>query len=347
MAIKCELCGNTEFVKEDGMFVCKGCNTKYSLDEAKKMMSEEDTKPVATGMSQKLENLYQLARRAKEDDNSENAAKYYEMILIENPTDWEASFYSIYYKAMSCKIAQIASAGNSVNNCTKNVLGLINDNISDEQMKKDAVNEMSLRLLIISSMLYNAAVNHYNGIGDSIRGNYTQEYINNCFAAMNILYDFADLVQNQFGETYAKEICVPCWKNAVEQHKPLIKNLADKEGNKNTILKYVDKIQKYDSSYVTPEIDTSAGCYVATAVYGSYDCPEVWTLRRYRDNTLAESIFGRAFIHTYYAISPTLVKWFGETQWFKNLFKGKLDKMVKSLNEQGFENTPYEDKSWE
>ena len=26
------------------------------------------------------------------------------------------------------------------------------------------------------------------------------------------------------------------------------------------------------------------GCYVATCVYGSYDCPEVWVLRRFRDN---------------------------------------------------------------
>ena len=50
------------------------------------------------------------------------------------------------------------------------------------------------------------------------------------------------------------------------------------------------------------------GCYVATAVYGSYDCPEVWVLRRYRDFTLAHSWYGRAFIRAYYAISPKLVK---------------------------------------
>ena len=37
----------------------------------------------------------------------------------------------------------------------------------------------------------------------------------------------------------------------------------------------------------TPPAGNSGGCYVATAVYGSYDCPEVWTLRRYRDYTLA------------------------------------------------------------
>ena len=34
----------------------------------------------------------------------------------------------------------------------------------------------------------------------------------------------------------------------------------------------------------------SGGCYVATCVYGSYDCPQVWTLRRFRDNTLAETM---------------------------------------------------------
>lgn len=91
---------------------------------------------------------------------------------------------------------------------------------------------------------------------------------------------------------------------------------------------------------------SSGGCYVATAVYGSYDCPEVWTLRRFRDNTLAETWYGRAFIHTYYAISPTLVKMFGHTKWFKNMWKGKLDNLVLKLQSEGVESTPYEDKEW-
>ncbi len=88
------------------------------------------------------------------------------------------------------------------------------------------------------------------------------------------------------------------------------------------------------------------GCYVATCVYGSYDCPEVWTLRRYRDNQLAKSWYGRAFIRIYYAISPTLVKWFGKTKWFKKMWKGKLDRMVKKLQDKGVEDTPYKDKNW-
>lgn len=92
--------------------------------------------------------------------------------------------------------------------------------------------------------------------------------------------------------------------------------------------------------------DKTHGCYIATCVYGSYDCPEVWTLRRYRDNTLGSTWYGRAFIRTYYAISPTLVKWFGKTKWFKKIWKGYLDKKVKKLQNKGVEDTPYDDKEW-
>jgi hypothetical protein len=96
-----------------------------------------------------------------------------------------------------------------------------------------------------------------------------------------------------------------------------------------------------------PQVKSSSGCcYVATAVYGSYDCPEVWTLRRFRDNSLAETWYGRAFVKTYYAISPTLVKWFGHTEWFKKMWRGTLDRMVKKLQTKGFESTPYQDKEW-
>lgn len=134
--------------------------------------------------------------------------------------------------------------------------------------------------------------------------------------------------------------------------------------------KYADRVKKnYEKiSQINPDFDapdvpsvgyipfvdintptttkSSGGCYVATAVYGSYDCPQVWTLRRFRDNTLASTWYGRAFIRTYYAISPTLVKWFGHTAWFKNMWRGKLDKMVNSLQKQGVESTPYQDKNW-
>ena len=107
-----------------------------------------------------------------------------------------------------------------------------------------------------------------------------------------------------------------------------------------------ESIYPSDISFSVPEGVSTGGCYVATAVYGSYDCPQVWALRRYRDNILAETWLGRAFIKTYYAISPTLVKWFGKTEWFKNMWRGTLDRMVQKLQSKGVESTPYEDKNW-
>lgn len=119
----------------------------------------------------------------------------------------------------------------------------------------------------------------------------------------------------------------------------------------STCEKYVtrDNIEELLSGYtkkhnLSNSSSGSGGCYVATCVYGSYDCPEVWTLRRFRDHTLDTTWYGRLFIKCYYAISPTIVKWFGETKWFKSFWKARLDKMVSNLNNRGVENTSYTDK---
>lgn len=134
------------------------------------------------------------------------------------------------------------------------------------------------------------------------------------------------------------------WENAWYNNSITSVNLS------HVYVEYMDgteeKIPASDISFSIPEGVPSGGCYVATAVYGSYDCPQVWTLRRYRDDILAKTWYGKAFIHTYYAISPTLVKWFGKTDWFKNLFQNKLNKMVDDLQKRGVESTPYDDKVW-
>lgn len=86
-----------------------------------------------------------------------------------------------------------------------------------------------------------------------------------------------------------------------------------------------------------------SGCYIATAVYESYDCPEVWTLRRYRDKHLEKSLCGRMFISLYYATSPAFVKVFGKTKWFNQFFRNRLDRIVQKLNMQGYSADKYED----
>ena len=86
---------------------------------------------------------------------------------------------------------------------------------------------------------------------------------------------------------------------------------------------------------------SSDGCYIATAVYGSYDCPEVWTLRRFRDEVLRASLFGRFFIRGYYAVSPGLVRRLGAKSLFQKPVKRALDSFVCHLKKAGFQDTPY------
>jgi TPR repeat protein len=86
---------------------------------------------------------------------------------------------------------------------------------------------------------------------------------------------------------------------------------------------------------------SSGGCYVATCVYGSYDCPEVWMLRRFRDNTLLHSWLGKQFVQVYYAVSPKFVKLFGNKRWFNKLWKPVLDRFAVRLQNNGVDNSPY------
>lgn len=346
--LTCEMCGGINFIKQDGFFVCQDCGIKYSFEEAKKIMNEGTVEvhgTIKVDNSDELKNLYQIARRAKDDNNGENAAKYYDMILIKDPNSWEASFYLVYFKAMECKIAQIQSAGINVSNCIDTVLKLIKDNVTDYDEQKNAYTEVADRVMNIASMLYNAALNHYNSIDAQIRYNYLQEWVNNSYVAVNCVYILGDNLDLLFGsDAEANRLSVIAWKQGITWHQILMGKLSKKESNRNIVNNYISKVKKYDSSFTPPK--ESGGCYVATAVYGSYDCPQVWTLRRYRDYTLAETWYGRAFIHTYYAISPTIVKWVGHTKWFKKMWKGKLDRMVANLQANGVESTPYEDKMW-
>lgn len=86
--IVCELCEGTEFKKENGMFVCQGCGTQYSAEEAKSMMREvEGDAPASSGSSvagmpmgnpnqAQIDNILVLATTAYEAQNYAEAENY-------------------------------------------------------------------------------------------------------------------------------------------------------------------------------------------------------------------------------------------------------------------------------
>lgn len=67
------------------------------------------------------------------------------------------------------------------------------------------------------------------------------------------------------------------------------------------------------------------GCYIATAVYGSYTCNEVMELRRFRDDYLSKHRLGRAFIKLYYTISPHMIKHIKKNSFTEKTIRKFLD----------------------
>lgn len=81
-----------------------------------------------------------------------------------------------------------------------------------------------------------------------------------------------------------------------------------------------------------PKVDQKqGGCYIATAVYGSYDAPPVVTLRHFRDERLARWAWGRLFIRAYYAVSPTLSKHFTAGTITNRVARHVLDAIVRMM----------------
>ncbi len=133
-ALVCELCGSNQLMKENSVFVCQACGTQYTVEEAKKLIVEGS---ISIDSSKSLMNYRNLARRAREDNDTKNGEKYYSLILEQEPNDWEANFFSVYYRSMGCVVANIQSACNAVSNVLGSTFSLIMDLETNEE-KYDA-----------------------------------------------------------------------------------------------------------------------------------------------------------------------------------------------------------------
>ena len=97
-AIKCELCGSNEFTKVDGLFQCNHCNTKYTLEEAKKLIVS-GTVEVVKGNAEK-ERLFSNAETCMKIGEFEKAKSFYEKMINTFPSDYRGWWgkYSIPFK---------------------------------------------------------------------------------------------------------------------------------------------------------------------------------------------------------------------------------------------------------
>ena len=357
---KCTQCGaniHVDDTKEAG--ICESCGTAFITEKVINNYQTNITNnnvfygATVTVAGPNLDNLYQTARRFRRNSNVSEASKYYNMILTEDPSSWEAYFYCTYYKAAEAHKHEVQEAAQSIVICLDTVLDMIDERERTDDAKVAALKDIAASCVSLTNSFHNFVLNP-EGMNVSIAEmpSHLKAVAMTCLHLATISYMVGDKIEQRFPNLFSQvtDVCVKAWKQGVEIHQDCNKQLPNKAQGQQIINEYVMKIKRFDSTYNVATSSagqsTGGGCYVATCVYGSYDCPEVWTLRRFRDNNLAAAWYGRAFIRIYYAISPTLVKWFGNTAWFKNMWHGTLDKMVSKLQAEGVESTPYEDKIW-
>lgn len=411
-AIKCEMCGGSDVVKQGEYYVCQSCGTKYEPEAAKKLLVEIDN-------SGEIENLTALATRAKQEGNKENAAKYYSRLVELQPDNWEAHAFAEYFKASSCTVATSEEA-------LENLTSALMTYFSELRLMPQISRHDELTSIEIARLSFDFAWPVYVSAkkSEAERLATSQDTFGQQFDAYWLLSSLPRELEDTYDlkdekHKYGRDTAIKFWKSLIELCPTDCHNLGF-----NDFLRYASNINEYSpGSYDIPEppknlayssgeftcvwwdlnmdgrgLDAAAdayaeftnlgreecraelekftgklgwtaenaskdapvtknaskdapatktgGCYVATAVYGSYDCPQVWTLRRFRDYDLAMSLHGRAFIKVYYAISPILVAWFGNASWFKKMWRSSLDRLVARCRERGFSDTPYKDKVW-
>ena len=262
--LTCEMCGSTNIIKQNGVYVCQDCGTKYSVEEARKMMVEGTVKIDNTD---KLNNLYKIARQARDSDDSENAARYYDMIMQEDPDSWEATFYNTYYRAMQTNIINIPSAAQSVSNCLEVVFGLIKRCENDEALQEADVTEVVTRVYIIGSMLEAAARDWFNNsfnrvwkqYDDSVKDvyGYYSDYSKCVSEISTMLFQLGDTIMKYFPDDESlKELAISSWKEGMQYSVNQSMIITEKKGKKkfNAILDkhYGIKIRQYEPDYVLP-----------------------------------------------------------------------------------------------
>lgn len=207
--LTCEMCGSTNLIKQDGVFVCQQCGTKYSVEEAKKMMVEGTVSikgAVKVDNSEEITNLLIAARRAKITGNYESAAKYYDQVTMKDPNNWESYFNSIYCNVTNCKIGDIAISCDMIIKSFNPTLSLIKDN-SEESAQKEIVRSILSDLELLTT--------RYSTANDSFRSTLTLEQK---FGTHNYDIDIAEILP-----TFKKaciEILGPTFEEVAEPSSP-------------------------------------------------------------------------------------------------------------------------------
>lgn len=198
--LTCEMCGGTDLIKQDGVFVCQNCGMKYSVEEAKKMMIEGTVDvqgTVKVDNSSFVEKYLVNARRALEKEDWDEVEKYYNLVEQNDPSNIEAIFYSAYGKAKASLTVNDIYKREAIFKALCNSVSILDDNY--DVNKSAACNEVMDRIVtdVIrmygSSFVYTQTTNGYGVKTDNRSATYSL-FINLGSELYNTLRNIAEKI---------------------------------------------------------------------------------------------------------------------------------------------------------
>ncbi len=195
--------------------------------------------------SEQIEKYLTLARRAREENNSEDAKKFYDMVRTEAPDNKEARFFFQLYRLWESKKGEWYSVYIDFCNAAINVIKSLEADDKDlvvdffEAVKTLPASASGVQMDLFKTganqSQYNAQNKHCQKIG------------------IEFMYKFGDEVDKKFAGTDVASVAGQIWKQGVIYQRQWPYCGADK----TFIEAYVAKIKKYDPDFQLPK---KAGC---------------------------------------------------------------------------------------
>lgn len=311
--IKCDLCGSSDFTKSgDGLFVCDFCRTKYTPDQAQKMMVEGS---VTIDRSGEATRLVHLAKESLEHQNAKEAYDYASRALEINPES---------YEAWSCK----ASAAGWSSTLMDFRVGEITGGFANaeeycpEDSKPALIEYSASQMKLIAMAMHRTSYSHAAEFR-TLPGPWN-EHVARCESVFmllelshelnpndrdpldNIIDICQKLLRGLDFTDYSGQISFTNRRHVSSEYASVLSNV---------ILKATEKLKEFDPEYEVPSVNkASSGCFVVTATMGNEDAHAVRVLRIFRDNILTQSKPGRSFIAWYYLRGPKFAAFIADSR---------------------------------
>ncbi len=243
--LMCEMCGSNAVTREGGFYVCQACGTKFPVNDSER----ENQYSQDYELSSELDNLYELARRARENGDAEFGHRYYSEILIKSPYDWEAQFYVGYFRTFLYDFLD----GNVIDEFYKSTASAVSivEYIDDVEEKNDAINLFTDETFGLVDSFYGP---YYEQMENETHDwDYYEWYVNTLLELTYLLNNYGDLVEYVTDDSY--NCAVDAWIYSIDLHTPLYKDIGffDRGEHDEYIDAYVEKIHQYNTEYEKPK----------------------------------------------------------------------------------------------